>query len=54
VLGVWKTVILSIATSVRAARNAHSHQDVLLSLLAMAGPRFTVELCDLLERGPMR
>jgi aminoglycoside phosphotransferase (APT) family kinase protein len=54
VLGVWKTVILSIATSLRAARNAHSHQDVLLSLLAMAGPRFTAELCDLMERGPMR
>ena len=54
VLGVWKTLVLSIATSVRAARNAHSHQDVLLSFLGMAGPRFAAELCELLERGPVR
>ena len=54
VLGVWKTLVLSIGTSVRAARNAHSHQDVLLSLLGMAGPRFAAELCALLERGPVR
>jgi len=51
VLGVWKTVILSGATSLRAARNAQSHQDVLLSLLSMAAHRFAAELCDLLERG---
>ena len=51
VLGVWKTVILSGATSLKAARNAHSHQDVLLSLLSMAAHRFAAELCDLLERG---
>ncbi|HEV7310898.1 MAG: phosphotransferase family protein [Sphingopyxis sp.] len=44
----WKSYILVAALGVRAARQAHNHQDVLLTFLAATGPLFVDELARLL------
>lgn len=54
VLCAFKSTVATLASSVRAAADRHNHQDVLLSWLASCGYVFVAELCDLIERGPVR
>ncbi len=54
VLGLYKCVVICLATSINAARRAHNHQDILLSWLAAAGYAFLSDLHALLERGSTR
>lgn len=51
VLGLYKCVVICLATSVNAASRAHNHQDALLTWLAAAGHAFLSDLAELLERG---
>lgn len=51
VLCAFKSLVATLASSVRAARDSHSHQDVLLSWLASCGYIFAADICDLIERG---
>lgn len=51
VLGLYQCVVICLGTSLRAAHEAHNHQDVLLSWLAAAGHVFLSDLVELLERG---
>lgn len=48
ILCAWKTMAIVLQTGVRAARDAHNHQDSMLSWLAPVGYRFETELCDML------
>jgi aminoglycoside phosphotransferase (APT) family kinase protein len=52
VLSMYRSVINTFATSVRAAEMAHSHQDILLSWIASCGHVLANELCDLIEKEP--
>jgi aminoglycoside phosphotransferase (APT) family kinase protein len=52
VLGLYQCVVICLGTSLRAAHEAHNHQDVLLSWLAAAGHAFQLDLVELMERGP--
>ena len=52
VLGLYQCVVICLGTSLRAAHEAHNHQDALLSWLAAAGYAFMSDLIDLLEQGP--
>lgn len=45
----WKSYILVSALGMRAAREQHNHQDVLLTFLAATGPMFVAELANLLQ-----
>jgi len=45
----WKSYILVSALGMRAAREKHNHQDVLLTFLAATGPMFVAELANLLQ-----
>lgn len=49
IFNAWKSYILVSALGVTAARNAHNHQDVLLTFLAGTGPLFIYELARLLQ-----
>lgn len=51
VLGLYKCVAICLATSMNATRNAHNHQDALLSWLGAAGYTFLADLHTLLEGG---
>ena len=44
----WKSYILVSVLGMRAAKEAHNHQDVLLTFLAATGPQFVAELARLL------
>ncbi|MBY4575521.1 hypothetical protein ACN94_18345 [Gordonia paraffinivorans] len=50
VLCAFKSLVATLASSVRAARDQHSHQDVLLSWLASCGYVFAEDICGLMER----
>jgi aminoglycoside phosphotransferase (APT) family kinase protein len=47
----WKSYILVSALGMRAAREQHNHQDVLLTFLAATGPMFVADLAKLLSEG---
>ncbi len=47
----WKSYILVSALGMRAAREQHNHQDVLLTFLAATGPMFVADLAKLLLEG---
>lgn len=47
----WKSYILVAALGMRAAREQHNHQDVLLTFLAATNPMFTADLAQLLSKG---
>lgn len=47
----WKSYILVSALGMRAAREQHNHQDVLLTFLAATGPMFVADLAKLLNEG---
>ena len=49
ILSAFKCVVMTLATGMRAVRDSHNHQEVLLSWLAPAGYIFISELCRLLE-----
>jgi len=49
IFNAWKSYILVSSLGMTAARNAHNHQDVLLTFLAATGPMFTAELSRLLN-----
>ena len=49
VLGLYKCVVICLATSVTAAKNKHNHQDSLLTWLAAAGYSFLADLTKLLQ-----
>ena len=51
VLGLYQCVVICLGTSLRAAHEAHNHQDALLSWLAAAGYVFLDDLRELLEQG---
>lgn len=50
-LGLYECIVICLGTSLRAAHEAHNHQDALLSWLAAAGYAFMSDLVDLLEQG---
>lgn len=50
VLCAFKSLVATLASSVRAARDKHSHQDVMLSWLASCGYVFAEDICKLIER----
>ncbi|MBI2799283.1 MAG: phosphotransferase family protein [Gammaproteobacteria bacterium] len=54
VLSVYQCVVICLGTSLRAAHEAHNHQDALLSWLAAAGYVFLSDLADLLDAGALR
>ena len=54
VLGLYQCVVICLGTSLRAAHEAHNHQDALLSWLAAAGHAFMADLISLLEQGAPR
>lgn len=45
----WKSYILVAALGMRAAREAHNHQDVLLTFLASTAPMFVADLATLIS-----
>lgn len=47
----WKSYILVSVLGMRAAKEAHNHQDVLLTFLAATGPQFVAKLAQLLGEG---
>ncbi len=47
----WKSYILVSALGMRAAREQHNHQDILLTFLASTGPMFVADLAKLLSQG---
>jgi aminoglycoside phosphotransferase (APT) family kinase protein len=47
----WKSYILVSALGMRAAREQHNHQDVLLTFLAATSPMFVADLAKLLSEG---
>ncbi len=47
----WKSYILVAVLGMRAAKEAHNHQDVLLTFLAATSPQFVDELASLLAAG---
>lgn len=49
IYNAYKSVAITLATSVKAARDGANHQDALLSWLGPAGYRFATELCAMLE-----
>ncbi len=49
VFNAWKSYILVSALGVRAAREKHNHQDVLLTFLAATGPMFVADLAAMLQ-----
>ncbi|MGD1953965.1 MAG: phosphotransferase family protein [Sphingomonadales bacterium] len=49
VFNAWKSYILVSALGMMAARQAHNHQDVLLTFLAATGPMFVDDLARLLS-----
>ena len=51
VLGLYQCAVICLGTSLRAAHEAHNHQDALLSWLAAAGYVFLDDLRALLEQG---
>ena len=51
VLGLYQCIVICLGTSLRAAHEAHNHQDALLSWLAAAGYAFMSDLVELLEQG---
>jgi aminoglycoside phosphotransferase (APT) family kinase protein len=54
VLGLYQCVVICLGTSLRAAHEAHNHQDVLLTWLAAAGHAFLLDLVELMEQGGPR
>ncbi|MBK0870345.1 phosphotransferase family protein [Saccharopolyspora sp. HNM0986] len=49
IYNAYKSMAITLATSVKAARDGANHQDALLSWLGPAGYRFATELCAMLE-----
>jgi aminoglycoside phosphotransferase (APT) family kinase protein len=49
ILCAWKCLAITLATSTKAARDGHNHQDIMLSWLGPVGYVFVTELCDLIE-----
>lgn len=52
VLCAFKSLVATLASSVRAARDRQSHQDVLLAWLASCGYLFAADIITMIERGP--
>ncbi len=52
VLCAYKSLVATLASSVRAAQDRQSHQDVLLAWLASCGYLFAADIIDMIERGP--
>ncbi len=52
VLCAFKSLVATLGSSVRAARDRQSHQDVLLTWLASCGYLFAADIIDMIERGP--
>ncbi|MGB3698748.1 MAG: phosphotransferase [Gordonia sp. (in: high G+C Gram-positive bacteria)] len=44
----YKSYAITLATSVKAARDGANHQDVMLSWMAPVGYRFSTTLCDMI------
>jgi len=51
VFNYWKSYILVSVLGMRAAKEQHNHQDVLLTFLAATGPMHLAELANLLSMG---
>lgn len=51
VLCAYKSLVATLASSVRAAQDRHSHQDVLLTWLASCGYLFAADIIPLIENG---
>jgi aminoglycoside phosphotransferase (APT) family kinase protein len=45
----YKCYVITLATSIKAARDGANHQDVMLSWLAPCGYRFASDLCSLIS-----
>ncbi len=54
VLCLYKCTVICLGSGLRAAHEAHNHQDALMSWLAPAGYVFMNELIDVMEKGPAR
>ncbi|MBD0860340.1 phosphotransferase family protein [Gordonia sp. zg691] len=52
VLCAFKSLVATLGSSVRAARDRQSHQDVLLTWLASCGYLFAADIIDMIEKGP--
>jgi aminoglycoside phosphotransferase (APT) family kinase protein len=52
VLNCYMSVVLALATCVRAAKDGQNHQDTHATWIAVAGHVLLTEMCDLIERGP--
>jgi aminoglycoside phosphotransferase (APT) family kinase protein len=52
VLCAYKSLVATLASSVRAARDRQSHQDVLLTWLASCGYLFAADIITMIEEGP--
>ncbi|MFW2828934.1 phosphotransferase family protein [Sphingomonas sp. ID0503] len=52
VFSAYKCIVITMATGVKAARDRHNHQEVLLTWLAPIGHIFAAELADLLKQEP--
>ena len=52
VLCLYKCSVICLGSGLRAAHEAHNHQDALMSWLAPAGYVFINELIDVIEKGP--
>lgn len=50
VLNAYKSLAITLATSTKAARDGHNHQDAMLSWMAPVGYRFASDLCELLTK----
>jgi aminoglycoside phosphotransferase (APT) family kinase protein len=50
VLNAYKCLAITLATSTKAARDGHNHQDAMLSWMAPVGYRFASDLCELLTQ----
>jgi aminoglycoside phosphotransferase (APT) family kinase protein len=50
VLNAMKCLAITLATSTKAARDGHNHQDAMLAWLGPVGYHFATDLCDLLEQ----
>lgn len=50
ILCAYKCYAITLATSVKAARDGANHQDIMLSWMAPVGHRFATEICEMIER----
>ncbi|MBC2637618.1 MULTISPECIES: phosphotransferase family protein [unclassified Rhodococcus (in: high G+C Gram-positive bacteria)] len=52
VLCAFKSLVATLASSLKAARDRQSHHDVLLTWLATCGYLFAADIIDMIEKGP--